>query len=327
MAQQAPGMLYFTRKDVESAGVTLSDVIETTELALREKGLGRAEMPAKHWIAPSPERFFSAMTCAMPAVGAVSCKWQSGSERNAARGLPYLTGLLILNDLETGMPLAIMDSTWITAQRTAAATAVSARPLAAAEPRTFGILGCGVQGRTNLEALRLVFPSIDTVRAYDVSDAALRRYAAEMTALHPVDVIECAGPRDAFAGADIVVTAGPIRPQGGRLIEPGWLERGALMVMIDYDSYARPETLRRADAVFTDDRPQLEHLKEYGYFHGVPDDIVEIGEVIAGKRPGRTSDDQVIVSINMGVAPEDVTLARKVYDTLSGAGRGLRLDL
>jgi ornithine cyclodeaminase/alanine dehydrogenase-like protein (mu-crystallin family) len=326
MAQQAPHMLYFTRADVESAGVAMAEVIETTELALREKGLGRADMPAKHWIAPSPERFFSAMTCALPAVQAVSCKWQSGSERNAALGLPYLTGLLILNDLETGMPVAIMDSTWITAQRTAAATAVSARPLAAPEPRVFGILGCGVQGRTNLEALRLAFPSISTVRAFDISQPALERYAAEMTRIHGVEVIPCAGPHEALDGADIVVTAGPIRPDGGRLIEPDWLKRGALMVMIDYDSYAKPETLQRADAVFTDDVPQLAHLKEHGYFLGAPDDIVEIGEVVAGKRPGRTAADQVIISVNMGVAPEDVTLARRVYDKLCAAGRGLRLE-
>ena len=327
MERPSPKVLYLSRSDVESAGVTMSDAIETTELALREKGLGQAEVPPKHWIAPSQDRFFAAQSCALPAVNAVSCKWQSGSEINREKGLPYLTGLLILNDLETGLPLAVMDSTWITAQRTAAASAVTSRALANHQPTSFAILGCGLQGRTNLEALRIVHPSIQTVRAFDISGPALASYAEEMTRTHGVHVVECGTAREALDGADIVVTAGPIYPTGGRSIMPDWLKPGALLVTLDYDSYVAVETVNQADLALADDIGQLEHTKEYGYFTNFRDDLVELGSVIAKRHPGRTSTDQTIVSVNMGIALEDVTLARKLYDALVDAGRGHLLDL
>ena len=90
-----------------------------------------------------------------------------GLSGNQAKGLPYITGLLILNDPETGVPLAIMDCTWITAKRTGAATAVAAKYLARPESKTVGIVACGVQGRSNLEALACLF-KINKVKAYDL---------------------------------------------------------------------------------------------------------------------------------------------------------------
>lgn len=95
-------------------------------------------------------------------------KWVSGYPENHKRGLPYISGLLILNDEETGIPLAVMDCTWITAMRTGAATAVAAKHLARPESETVGILGCGVQGRSNLEALHVLFP-LKQVVAYDTN--------------------------------------------------------------------------------------------------------------------------------------------------------------
>jgi len=111
-------LLYLTRADVEAVALSSSEVVEAVEQALHEKALGRAEMPPKHWLAPAQDRFFSAMSSVLPAVSAAACKWQSGSPRNQHYGLPFITGLLILNDLATGAPVAVMDSTWLTAQRT-----------------------------------------------------------------------------------------------------------------------------------------------------------------------------------------------------------------
>jgi len=94
-------------------------------------------------------------------------KWVSGFPENHKRGLPYITGLLVLNDPDTGLPVAVMDCAWITAMRTAAATAVAARRLARPESSVLGILGCGVQGKANTEALNVLFP-LKQVMAYDV---------------------------------------------------------------------------------------------------------------------------------------------------------------
>lgn len=320
-------ILYLSRKDVEKLGLGMAKIIEAVEEAFREKGLGRTIMPAKHWIAPNERRFYSAMTSLVEGVGAAACKWQSGSSENPALGLPYLTGLLILNDTRSGLPIGIMDSTWITAMRTAAATAVTARYLAIPTVETLAMLGCGVQGRTNVEALRIVFPGLRRVQAYDINPEALRRYVEEVSRRYAIEVRPCGSPRETLRGAHIVVTGGPIEPTAQRTIDADWLEPGMLGVALDYDCYWRPAALRAAHKFFTDDIPQMEHLKEYGYFRDIPPITGEIGDVVAGRRKGRERSDEIIVAMNMGISVEDVTTARRVYDLAVARGRGTRLPL
>jgi hypothetical protein len=127
-------LLYLSRRDVASLGLGFPEITRALESAFREKAAGRVVMPAKHWIERSPDTFYSAMTSYMPARRAAGCKWQSGDPRNTERGLAYILGLYILNDDETGLPIAIMDSTWLTAMRTAAASALTARYLSPERP-------------------------------------------------------------------------------------------------------------------------------------------------------------------------------------------------
>jgi ornithine cyclodeaminase/alanine dehydrogenase len=105
------------------------------------------------------------------------------------------------------------------------------------------------------------------------------------------------------------------------------MEPGMLGVAIDYDCYWRPAALRAADKVFTDDLPQLEHQREFGYFRDTPAMIGEIGDVVAGKRAGRERADDVIVALNLGISIEDVTTARRVFDLAVARGRGTVLPL
>ena len=318
-------LLYLSRSDVESVGLSSAEIIDGVEQALREKALGRAQMPPKHWLTAGDRRFFSAMTSVLPAVGASACKWQSGSPDNARFGLPFITGLLILNDLETGAPLAVMDSTWLTAQRTAAATAVAARCLSDKPPETFAVLGCGVQARTNFEMLRLAFPGLSEIRAYDIASDATARYAEEMSARHGAHVKQCKSPREAIESADIIVTCGPITSSPNRVGELGWIKPGALVVTLDYDCYWKPEALGSADAIFTDDIPQLQHQRDYGYFGGVKAITGEVGDVLAGKVRGRVSKTAKMFSINMGIALEDVSVAQRIYLAARAQRRGTAL--
>src|SRR5574341_475491 len=175
----AEKILYLSRAAVASAGVTMPEIIEALEAAFREHGEGRVEMPPKPGVHTRPDAFIHAKPAYIPALHSVGMKWVSGYPDNYRRGLPYISGLLMLNDEETGVPLAVMDCTWITAMRTGAATAVAARYLARPDSATVGILGCGVQGRSNLEALLAVFP-LKRVVAYDVLPDQAERVAAEM---------------------------------------------------------------------------------------------------------------------------------------------------
>src|SRR6266436_5484173 len=173
-------LLYLSQSDVASVGLDMTEIIAALERMFREKGEGRVEMPPKIGIHPLPDAFIHAMPASIPAEKAAGIKWVSGYPDNSKRGFPYISGLLILNDFETGIPLALMDATWITAKRTGAATALSAKYLARPDSATVGILGCGVQGRSNLEALKILF-LIKKVYAYDTHADRSARYAEEIS--------------------------------------------------------------------------------------------------------------------------------------------------
>jgi len=320
-------LTWLTRADVETVSLPMSEIIQCVELALTEKALKRTQMPPKHWMESTPVRWFGAMSSIVPAVNAAAVKWQSGSSENAKAGLPYITGMLILNDLESGLPIAIMDSTWITAMRTAAETAVAAKYLANPAPKVLSIVGCGVQGRTNAEALKIVRPSLEEICCYDIDSAAMERYAGEMTQRFGYKVTMVNDPRSAIEAGDIVVTGGPIEPGQVRVVTQGWLKQGALAVPLDYDCYWTAAAFADAELLLTDDIGQLEHLAAYGYFLNVPAVAGELGDVIAGLIPGRKNEKDRIISINMGVSVEDVTTAKRIYELASKRGIGQTLSM
>ena len=123
-------IVYLSRRDVEKVDLSMTEIIDALETMFKEKGEGRVEMPPKPGIHTRKDAFIHAMPAYIPRLESAGLKWVSGYPENQKKGLPYITGLLILNDPETGIPLAIMDATWITAKRTGAATALAAKYLA-----------------------------------------------------------------------------------------------------------------------------------------------------------------------------------------------------
>jgi len=281
-------LLYLSQGDVSAVGLAMGEIIEALELALKEKAEGRVEMPPKPGIHPLPDSFIHAMPAFIPAVGSAGVKWVSGFPQNQERGLPYISGLLILNDPETGIPLCVMDCTWITAARTGAATALAAKHLARPESSRVGILGCGVQGRTNARALVELF-RIEEIYAYDVESQVATDYAEEMRAELGIDVTVVDHPQEAVRGCDIVVTAGPILKVPHATIPTGWLAAGAFACPLDFDSYWHPDALAEADKFCTDDREQLSYYQQAGYFQQIPPLHADLSEIVSGARSGRAS--------------------------------------
>lgn len=319
-------LLYLSRAEVEATGVAMPEIIAALEVAFREHGHSRVEMPPKPGVHSQPDAFIHAMPAFIPALHAVGVKWVSGYPANYKRGLPYISGLLILNDDETGLPLAVMDCTWITAARTGAATALAARYLARPESETVGILGCGVQGRSNLEALRVLFP-LRRVIAYDVLPENLDRYAAEVAERWQLEVIKAKQPREAVAGADIVVTAGPILRQPHATIQPGWFPAGGFASLVDFDSYWHGDALQEVDKFCTDDIPQLEHYRHIGYFQYIPPVYASLGELVVGDKPGRETVEERTIACNLGLALDDMAVAPLVYRQAVERGLGTWLPL
>ena len=305
-------ILYLSQADVASAGLTMTEIIEALEVMFREKGEGRVEMPPKPGIHTRPDAFIHAMPAYIPALQSAGMKWVSGYPENYKRGLPYISGLLILNDPETGIPLAVMDCVWITAKRTGAATAIAAKYLARPGSETIGILGCGVQGRSNLEALCVVFP-LKRVLAYDTDGEAARKFSVDMSKEHGLEVIPVRQPREAVIGCDIVVTAGPILKVPHATIQPGWLGAGAFASLVDFDSYWHPDALREADKFCTDDVPQLEHYRNAGYFQNIPAIHADLGELVMKRKPGRETAAERTIACNLGLALDDMATAILIY--------------
>ncbi len=317
---------YLSRRHVESVGLAMRDIVDAIENMFRDKARGDAEMPPKPAIHPAQDAFIHAMPAFLPRVGAAGMKWISGNPANRTRGLPYIAGLLILNDPDTGIPIAVMDATWITAMRTGAATAVAAAHLARSDATTVGIVACGVQGRTNLEALCTRF-AIEEARAYDVDPEAAHRYADEMMGRCGVTITVVDDPRAAVTDLGIVVTSGPILRDPSPVIEAGWLSPGAFACALDFDSYWTPAAVRAADRFVTDDLHQLDYYRSLGFFRHIPAPDGDLAAIVAGLVPGRQSRDEAIVCMNLGLALEDVAVGKLIYDRAVSLDVGMELDL
>jgi ornithine cyclodeaminase/alanine dehydrogenase len=266
------------------------------------------------------------MPASIPAQKAAGIKWVGGYPANSKRGLPYITGLLILNDFETGIPLALMDATWITAKRTGAATALSAKYLARPDSAIVGILGCGVQGRSNLEALKVLFP-LKKVFAYDTHAARSARYAQEMSSKLGIEAVPVTDPKQAVVNSDIVVTAGPILRKPHATIQRGWLREGAVASLVDFDSYWHRDALHEVDKFCTDDVPQLHHYRDIGYFQNIPPIYADLGELVTGRKAGREKREERTIACNLGLALDDMATAPVVYQLALEKGIGTWLPL
>jgi len=227
----------------------------------------------------------------------------------------------VLTDPETGLPVAVMDGTIVSAARTGAVTGVSARRLARADARVAAILGAGVQAGTQLSALEAVLPSLEQVRVWDIDHERAEGFRERSDRVVPV-----ANAEDACRGADVIVAA-TMAPEP--YVPSEWLGPGSLFCSV---SSLDPEIscVERADLVVCDlwdhetghaSRPLARALAA-----GViaRDDVVDL---VAGRHPGRTRDDQRIFSSPVGLAIEDVAAAARVYRMAVELGIGTELTL
>ena len=326
MSMSTNTILYLSRQDVESLDFSMHEIIDAVEAMFSEKGEGRVEMPPKPGIHTRPDAFIHAMPAYIPSLEAAGVKWISGYPGNQQKQLPYINGLLLLNDPDTGLPTTVMDATWITAQRTGAATAVAAKHLARPDSSSAGIIACGVQGRSNLEALACIFP-ISSVKVYDMHRQVADQFAADMAPVVSAEIEVVDTPEQAVVDLDLVVTSGPILKHPQPVIEADWLAPGAFASPVDFDSYWQGPALQQADKLATDDLAQMDYYRSEGYFGETPQPYADLGEIVAGRKPGRERDDERIISVNLGIALEDMATAIRIYRRAVETEAGTQLPL
>ena len=260
-----------------------------------------------------------------------AAKTNANFPRNAERfGLPTIQGVIVLCDGESGYPLALLDSAEITIIRTGAATGVAAKYLARPDAGVATICGCGNQGRISLRALAKVRP-LERVFAYDREGAQAERFAGELSGELGIDVQAVSDPAHAVRRSDICVTCTPSRRF---FLKREDVRPGTFIAAVGADSPEKQElepALLQGNKVVVDileqcaDIGELHHAIEAGLVKR-EDVHAELGEVIAGRKAGRTSAEEVIIFDSTGTALQDVVAAAIVYERAVSAGAGVRLD-
>lgn len=331
-------ILYLNRADIAVlAGQGGSLVINGVESALRMHAARQFVQPLKPYLRWRGEANHVAdRIIAMPAyVGGdrpiAGLKWIGSKHDNpSGRGMERASALIILNDAETHYPIAVLEGALISSLRTAAVTALAVRHLANPESKDLTCLGCGPIGRTHLEMLLSRFPGIRRVHLFDLNVKAARELADKLTGENPLVEIRVAESAEkAVRQGDIVVTCTVAEKPYLRF---GWLKAGAFLANVSIMDVHK-EVFLQVDKVVVDDWDQcnrekkvINQLVEEGLFSREKLHA-ELGEIIAGLRPGRESKDERILLNPMGMAIEDVAAAQSVYHEALKAGRGRWLDL
>jgi ornithine cyclodeaminase/alanine dehydrogenase len=128
-----------------------------------------------------------------------------------------------------------------------------------------------------------------------------------------LEVVVVETPQEAVTNCDLVVTAGPILKKPHRTIPAGWMDQGAFASLVDFDSYWHPAAMKEADKFCTDDIAQLRHYEQAGYFQDIPPLYADLGELVAGKKPGRQTSAERIIAANLGLAMDDMAVAPTIY--------------
>lgn len=333
-------VLLLSRSDVVGLDLSTQQVVLVVEQALVEHAAGTVEMHPKIGVHPTetdPANFIHAMPAYLHGLGACGLKWVGGFVKNRQVDLPNVTGVQVLNDTKTGIPLAIMDCSYLTGLRTAAVSAIAAKYCSRVDAKSLALVGCGFEGTMHLRFLTDLLPSIQEVRLYDIypqASLALREIASRY---FQGDLRICSDERMCLEGADVIstCTTGDVH-----IIQPQWFHEGSFGVGIEGGCAYTAEALHLADKFLVDDIPLAKYFDDIGrdrltedgqpdpeFPGGMPEVYATIGEVVSGKKIGRAHDRERIVAIPIGMSICDIALAQLTFCTAQerGVGQAFRL--
>lgn len=323
-------MVLLTSREIQSL-LTLDECIDAVEHAFRVYGEGKAVPPAVLSVHAKDGGFHVKAGLLELGRSYFAAKVNGNFPENSSRfGLPTIQGVIVLCDAENGTPLAVMDSRDITTLRTAAASAVAAKFLARQDSRTITICGCGNQGRIQLKALSRIC-RLETVFAYDRDGEQAMRFSQDLTSELNISVKPVSDLRPAVRQSDICVTCTTSRQP---LLGLDDVSPGTFIAAVGADNPQKQElhpSLMAKSKIVCD---ILEQCGAMGDLHHALDAGVvtranvyaELGEVVAGKKPGRESQEEIIIFDSTGIALQDVAAAAVLYEKAQRHGSGVRLN-
>ena len=332
-----PEFLYLTQEDViEADALDMAAAQEDVEKAYKLFSSGQVNQPHKPVFRfgnkeTGQERYYLAVS--MPVyvggeVDAIGHKWAAESLGNAKRGdMPLGIDVILLHDLEHAIPFAIMEGGLITAMRTSAVAGVGAKYLARPGSKIAGLIGAGVIGRTMIMSLTTAIPNLEEIRLYDLNRKRAEDLAAEFD--EQIKVIVVDSVEMAFEGADIITTQTTARSP---FVKDEWVPKGSY--------YAHMSVTEGEDAVFLNtNRLVVDNwatLRTWDFFPATrlcnegklsEENIVDIGEILLGKKPARISTEERILFANLGMGCLDITIANRIYKSAKEKGLGQKLKL
>lgn len=320
--------IILTQSEVKEC-LSMKDAIEAVKTAYTAFANGRVQMPGvQHLDVHKYKGEVDVKSGFVEDFGLIGTKIATGFYENVKKGYPPGIAVIVLLDMETSMPLAIMDGTYITAYRTGAAGAVAAQVLARKNSRTVGILGAGTQGRMQLLALQEIF-DIQHVKIWDIDRGLAEQYQKEI----PIEVEVVEDPNQIVPGADIIVTATPSRKA---LINASGIHEGLHINAIGADGPGKQELdsaiMTKASKIVVDSLLQCRRIGEIQHALGeglITDSSIhaEIGEILNGDKVGRESDDEITIFDATGLSAQDIAAAKIVYDAAKQKNLGKRINL
>jgi alanine dehydrogenase len=331
MAVETPGsaqprhIRYLTVADVENMAPSPQLLREAIIRIFRAKDKELTVHEPKMTMSVAAGHFFQSLVGASLEEDRAMTKWASIVAGNSSRGLPNVTSLIILTELATGQPLAILDGNWITAARTAAMTAVAAAYLARPESRTIGFIGCGVQARSHLSSLASALPGLTHLRAFSRTRRSSENFAEEARRLGlKAEVVE--HPRAAVEGAEVIVTSVPAQPGLQPFLDPAWIEPGGFVAAVDLGRCWIAGSFRQDfDLLTTDDHLQSSALAATGKLPYAGPFDADLGDFVMGRHPGRRRAEDRVLFLFPGMVLGDLAIAAMIYAMACEREMGMKL--
>ena len=324
------GTLVLTRRDV-AALLTIDDCTSAVERAFKMHGEGKTQSPGVLGVHAEDGGFHLKAGILNLDRPYFAAKVNANFPQNSVRyGLPLIQGVIVLCDADNGYPLAVMDSIEITIQRTGAATAVAARYLARPDSQTLTICGCGNQGRVSFTALHNLFP-FKEVFAFDLNHSQAEAFASDLSGETTAKIIPTAELEEAVRKSDVIVTCTPAKRF---FLKEAWVRPGTFIAAVGADNEEKQElepTLLTRGKLVVDIVAQAASIGELHHSISLglmtKNDVYgELGEIVAGRKSGRPSADEIMIFDSTGMALQDVIVAAAVYEKAVSSRLGQAID-
>lgn len=320
-----------SNRDVASL-LPYSETNGMVDAVFKEWGNGNIVMPPKINLDMSRSGFDS-WSNAMPAFvvssNAAGIKWIGGYKNNPARGLPYIMGIIVLNDPETGRTLALMNGIYISDWRTGASAAIAAKYLAKSNVGKIAMIGAGAQGKTASVCINQIFPKAQIAVA-DISQEKRQIFIHEMHDTFNIKITDAPTVETAVSGADVLVL---LTTAKNPIVKKEWLAEGCLTLAMGSYQQTEDDLILSSDKIIVDSwgqaahRGELKKLAELGKL-SEKNIYAELGFIAAGKKRARENDQERIMAVLVGLGAHDVFIAGEVYKKAveNKIGQKIQLD-